>query len=248
MKINAVFILALALMSSRVHAAEVIDLGMDNPQISMISASGLIDENMTRGLERVFRANLQSNRRTAILFSSNGGRIESNSLAADVIINFADQFYAKNKTTTVLIVQQECSSACTMFLAFLHRFSNSQSLEIVLANETELYFHGPREQRDGHFVSMARGHSFEVYRSTVYAAYLNSGVNPKWLRANHELFDNPNAERMFLGRDICSSGSNIVDPKACQPIENLFERTEQVLAGRGRLQALPSRWNFPFFN
>jgi hypothetical protein len=206
------------------------ELDVDDSSISMISVSGVLDAKVARKLKNKLLTKFKSHTRTAILVNSNGGVLEQVGQVGDSIIQFANAFYNSYGLTTIVVLHQECSSACTLLAAHLKRFHNPTSLEILASQNTEFTFHGPRQIKKGRFVPFSNPLEFEKASSILYAAYLNVGISARWLEASKTILLDPEAEATVTAAQLCKSNVGFLPPKSCVKEENLFLDVETALA------------------
>jgi hypothetical protein len=207
----------------------------DDIQTSFISVSGVIEATMAKKLKHQLDTNLALKLRTAILINSIGGILQKSFDVSKVIMDFSKDFYAKTHKTTIVLFHGECSSGCTFLMAQLNHFADPQVLEVVIADTTKIYLHGPRQSTGKQF-SATQKKDYADNLANIYAEYIKDGVNPEWLEAKKDIFNNRQNEAEFSAKEICASNANLIRATGCISNEDAMVKIEAVLATNHRLQ------------
>ena len=151
---------------------------------------------------------------TAIFISSPGGFGELMSQFAKAIIEPSNELYRKHGLYNLVIVNDECSSACVILMSHITNSRNHDALKMMVASDAKFGFHSPVEVRNG-VVMTIRDQIERESRIRIQIELLASaGVNPDWLQKNGYLMRSSNMT-FLKGAQLCTSNSNILPEESC---------------------------------
>lgn len=151
---------------------------------------------------------------TAIFITSPGGFGELMSQFAKAIVEPSNELYRKHGLFNLLIVNDECSSACVILMSQITNTRNHEALKMMVAVDAKFGFHSPVEMRNGMFTNIRDQIERETRIRLQIGLLAAAGVNPEWLKKNDEMLRS--SEMTFLtGAQLCAGNSNILSEESC---------------------------------
>lgn len=151
---------------------------------------------------------------TAIFITSPGGFGELMSQFAKAIVEPSNELYHKHSLFNLIIVNEECSSACVILMSHLTSTRNQNALKMMVAPDAKFGFHSPVEMRDGAVVSILDQIERETRIRTQIRLLTAAGVNPEWLKKNEDVLRSQNMTFM-TGDQLCTGDSYILTRESC---------------------------------
>ncbi len=151
---------------------------------------------------------------TAIFITSPGGFGELMSQFAKAIVEPSNELYHKHSLFNLIIVNDECSSACVILMSHLTSTLNQNALKMMVAPDAKFGFHSPVEMRDGAAVSILDQIERETRIRIQIGLLTAAGVNPDWLKKNEEIL---RSQRMtfMTGAQLCTGDSYVLTRESC---------------------------------
>lgn len=170
------------------------------------------------------RDNTRMNRPTALFLTIYGGVGEWTGAVADSIINASNELHSRSGLYNIVVVNEQCDSACGILLAHLTSRRNPLSLKIIAAANAKFGFHRPsdviinkrgqpevREIQDP--ITLEK--KIRVQLDLLSAA----GVDANWLAANESLFRTGSKGKLneLTAQQLCDQKSKIIPNDSCVP-------------------------------
>jgi hypothetical protein len=201
------------LLSDLARAMQIYPSPADEGGFSYLIADGIID---MKDIGR-FRAELNKNAArgipTAILLTSPGGVLEATDPLSQVILNASHTLFTRYGLFNMIVINEECDSACTVLTSYLSNKRDPRSLQIFATPAAVFGLHSPVVGRYNSGDIQDPEERAEKIAALI-SAYLVAGVNPTWLANNNILFQ---TARMTdrSARQLCDQDSRIIPADSC---------------------------------
>jgi len=170
-------------------------------------------------------------RRTAILLTSPGGALEAVELVSKAIVDGSNRFFQKYRTSTFLIINQECSSACNILTARLTKDRDPKALEIYVAAEAKFGFHSPVQLSGAKITPIKDTEERRARREKMLDAYRAAGVSKSWLEKHDDFFLSIKLSEV-RGAELCRQKAGIIPAGSCYDDKlDIFDETVKAMAG-----------------
>lgn len=192
----------------------------DANDFGYIMADGVLDEQDINGIGNLMENFSKRGKPSVILLTSPGGVLEFTPDIAERIVEEANEFYMSHHRPALLVINSECSSACTVMMANITKHRNPSALEIWVTPGATFGFHSPVNKPKGGRTSAIADLAEREFRSKKQLNYLTeAGVNPAWLSANLKMFYNAKMTDL-TGRQLCEEKAMVIPPDSCLPNDN----------------------------
>ncbi len=227
---KALLILCLALFTAKASALSYVfsedeEMGDDVPFKTLImngdigpSVGALELRSDSDRLTVLMAGELKAGRRTVFLLTSEGGVREEAEEIAQVILDSSKKSYKKTGRPNLFVINQTCSSACTVLVAKLTK-NKSAALEIFIQADSEFYFHAPTKiVIDGRVINLTTDPAFRKHElNLLLEVYENYGVRPNWIKSRRDGFENRKGFSI-KARDLCKEYSLVIPPESCSTL------------------------------
>ncbi len=195
-----------------------------------LTANGPLVTNDAARIKALLRKSRKSNRATAILLTSPGGFLEVTPAIAQAIVDESNHLQRLTSRHNLLVINEECSSACTALMAAITKRHNPQSLKIWVTPDARFGFHSPVEPHDGK-MSEIRDENERTSRTKKQLDYYTDfGVSAQWLSTYKSVFMHSEITE-FSALKLCSEQSRIIPPSSCLDDNNdVIPKIEQELS------------------
>ncbi len=187
------------------YYAKAMELTVSNSEkgsSAFLIANGQIGPQDAAALAKILNVRAEQGKRTAILFTSEGGALEVIPAVGDAILKASDTLLKKHKTSNVFAVNEECSSACSVLTAYLTSKRDSKALEIIIAPDAIFGIHGPK--------------GGDEKQNKQIAAYMSYGVSTAWLEKHDSHLRNTKMTDL-KAEVLCRERSMVIPIDSCQP-------------------------------
>ncbi len=208
-------VLVFALATQLGHAMNIYTSQNDGEDYSYIIANdAMLSSTDATKIRRFLTQQATRGIPSAIYITSPGGFAELMSTFAKAIIEPSNQLFAKNGLRNIVVINEECSSACVILMGHLTNARDERALKILVHPEAKFGFHSPVTVNNGAVTAIADEKEQEKRIKIQIDSLHESGVNPEWLAANEALFRS--SEMKFLsGQNLCKASVGIVPSEAC---------------------------------
>jgi len=151
---------------------------------------------------------------TVIFLTSQGGYAELMGDYARAMIEPSNDLYRRRGLFNIVVVNEECSSACIILMSQLTSRRDAASLKIMVLPEAKFGFHSPVEVVNGRVREIRDLTERELRIKKQVDLMIDGGVNAKWLEANDALVRSFGMTYLS-GQQLCADGSNILPADSC---------------------------------
>jgi|GEM_PF-5518689 len=187
---------------------------IEDGQAYIIANDAMLKEEDATKIRRFLSAQAIKGVPTAIFITSPGGFGELMASYAKAILEPSGELFRRHKLFNIVIVNEECSSACVILMSHLTNGHNPRALKFMVDPLAKFGFHSPVDMRDGAVVSFKDQAEREVRIAIQLSLLANGGVNPDWLRRNETLLRD--SKMTFLtGLQLCVDRAGIIPADSC---------------------------------
>lgn len=173
-----------------------------------------------------------------LVLTSKGGILEDVNLFVNYFSEILAPIHFKmHKRPLVIVLQDFCFSACNILTTGLTHFSDRQQLRVLTLMDTQFGFHAPLTysvESGNQLVPFDPAHGYsekeeENRISDMLSAYLNYGIDGRWLSAHSDFFTfkGVDALQTLSAFHLCKDKSLIIPTDSCVPsYSKMFDKIE----------------------
>lgn len=226
--------LALLLIGGARGSAMDLTLSEDRGFSYLIANEAIMDKIDVETFSAMLKGQAEKGEATAILLTSPGGALELATEIARVIIDASNELYARHGRANLIVINEECSSACAILMAAITQSRDAKSLEVYVTPDAEFGVHSPVDIVDGKAVPIADKKKREADIKKQLDTLRGFGVSSKWLDANKHFFERSKM-KMFRAKDLCRDKAGIIPANSClkknEDVTVIVERYIKAIPG-----------------
>lgn len=186
----------------------------DEGQAYIIANDAMLKAEDAAKIQRFLNTQASKGIPTAIFITSPGGFGELMAMYARAIVEPSNELYRRHKLFNIVVVNEECSSACVILMGNMTTTRDPKALKIMVAPDAKFGFHSPVDVKNG-AVTNIRDQAEREARIRIQIDLLaKAGVSSDWLTKNENLLRG--AKMTFLsGQKLCMDEANIVPNDSC---------------------------------
>lgn len=193
----------------------------------LIANEEFIHESDVSALRKILEAQRKRGAPTAILLTSTGGALELAEQMAKIILDNSDQLFKQTKRHNLIVINEECSSACAILMAAITKGRDPKSLKIFVTANANFSFHAPQDIVDGKVTPIKdrrkRLQLIEKQRATL----IKYKVPEAWIEKHESAFVRDQITTLKASL-LCVEKSGIIPSDSCvkeeQDVTALVER------------------------
>ncbi len=201
----------------------------------LIANDAITSEKDVKQFRKIMESQVKKGAPTSILLTSPGGALELAVQIADIIVEQSQALFAKTERYNLIIINEECSSACAILMAKVTNAHNPQALRIYVMAHAKFGFHAPQEFKKGKVRPIKDNERRKTQVQTQVDALLAAGASPEWLAAHRDLFEKDEMTDIEAAA-LCSLKAGIIPADSClaDVEEDVTVITERQILRDGR--------------
>jgi hypothetical protein len=181
-------------------------------------AEGEIEKKDPAAFRKILNARAAKGKRTVILLSSPGGILEVTPDLAAAILEPSQKLWKAKHFGNILVINDECSSACAALLTVLTA-KHGDALQIIVDSKATFGFHSPVDKKNGKVVAIKDTHDREKAIQKQIGFFRKHGASSGWMNDHKDYFTSSQMTEVSGGK-LCEEKSMIVPPNSCLSDEN----------------------------
>jgi hypothetical protein len=186
----------------------------DDGHAYVIANDAMLKESDAQKIRRFLDQQAARGVPTAIFLSSPGGFGELMASYAKAIVEPSNELLRRHNLYNILVVNDECSSACVILMSHVTNSRNPKALKMMIAPDSKFGFHSPVDMQNGSIVSIRDQAEREARIRIQIGLLAAGGVKEDWLKRNEALLRS--ARMTFVnGSQLCMDSSGILPQDSC---------------------------------
>ncbi|NJL25246.1 MAG: hypothetical protein HC902_08740 [Calothrix sp. SM1_5_4] len=178
--------------------------------------NGIIEPADVTQVKAALDFNLKKRTPTAILLTSTGGQLAASEDLADILMHSAERFYRRYQRPTLLVINEECSSACAVVTALITKWRDPRSLILMVTPSSIFGLHAGASGRmvKGRFIEDKDPKARRRAILEQIQALRDADVNREWLAHNDSLFHRRGVTPLKAAQ-LCRQKTGIIPADSC---------------------------------
>lgn len=214
MKMYAKFLFACFFLTTVKATAMDFTLSEDQGFDYLIANEEFIYESDAPDLKKILEAQVKRGAPTAILLTSPGGALEIAEEMAKIILENSNRLLKETKHYNMIVINEECSSACAILMAAITSKRDPKALKIFVTSNAKFGFHAPQELVDGKVKPIKDRRKRLTLIEKQRDALIKHKVPESWIEKHESAFVKDKMTNLKAST-LCSEKSGIIPSDSC---------------------------------
>jgi hypothetical protein len=214
--LGLVLFLSLNMFSGRAGALDVYP-NREKTYTYVIANGAIVDGDVVK-LRLILDDDLKRKSPTVIYLSSQGGALDYASDIAALILSDSQKLYQATRQANMVVINDECSSACAVLMTILTGKRDPHSLVIMVTPSSKFGLHAGAKgwMKANTFIEDKTPGAQEAAMAEQIKALRDNGINPEWMAKRIEYFQKRDMTPL-TAQHLCSENVMIIPPDSCLP-------------------------------
>lgn len=205
---------ALMLFGFTTAAMQFFESNSEYGDFGYVIANGELTDKDAANLRRLLERRARNGKPTAIMLTSHGGTLESIARIGRVIVESSNLLCDRYRRRNIIVINEECSSACAALTTWLTYNHNPETLEFMVSPTARFGFHSPVDKSETGVRAIRDYQEREDAIARQIRFFRENGIDLDWIENNIQVF-RQSKMKTFTAKQLCETASKVIPSDSC---------------------------------